>query len=192
MMSEQRTELISGHADARQDLAQGSLGNILASVDRYGDRPAVGMAHDVMTTCDPRLRETRPLQRLDYPRPRCGRDRTRHTTASYQKSRNVERQGQLVRYPNIFYQSFQTDAQVADRRFLSWPVPERGNAGTELRSSTPNAVLILLDDIGHMNGAGHDTDYAAMEPASKQPAGEPASNAGWGAGFRLQPSRLEH
>lgn len=196
MASEQSAELIRCHADAGQDLAQGSFGHILASVDRYSNRPAVGMAHDVVTAGDPRQRETCALQRPNYPRPRCGRDRTRHNSASYQKSGNVECQGQLVRYPNIFYQSFQTDAQVTDRRLLRWPVPERGNAGTELRSSAPDAVLILLDDVGHMNGTSHGTDYAAMESASKQPAGEPASGgnpaglsaeAGW---IAIEPDRM--
>jgi hypothetical protein len=149
--SEQLTELVRGHADGRQDPAHGALEQVLATVDWHSDRASVGMAHDVVATVDPRDSEASALERLDDLRSRHGRDGTRHEAASYQKSGNVECQRQLVRYPDLFDEKFQAGAQIADRGLLRRPLAERRDARAELGRRVPAAVLVLLDDVGHVN-----------------------------------------
>src|SRR5258708_1089413 len=151
MTSKQLAELVGRHADGVKDAAQGSLEHVAASVDWDGDRTPVRMVHDVMAAVDSRNSEARALQRLDYPRSRHNRDGARHKAGSYQKSGNVECQGQLIRYPDLFDQQLQTRAQVGDRFLLRHPLAERSDARPELGGSAPAAVLILLDDVGHVN-----------------------------------------
>ena len=50
--SEQLPELLGVHADDRQDVPQGALSNVAARVDRYDDRPAIGMTHHAMASAD--------------------------------------------------------------------------------------------------------------------------------------------
>ena len=79
MNSEQVSELVWGHADRRQDAAQGALGHVLARVDMNGDCAAIWMVHHVSAALDPRDSESGALQRLRYLCSRYGRDSTRHT-----------------------------------------------------------------------------------------------------------------
>jgi hypothetical protein len=154
--SEQAAKLIRSNANRVQDAAQGSLEKILAAVDRYGHRPSIRMAHDVVTAVDPRDRKTGTLQRLDYFRSRYGRDSAGHKPARYYKSGDVKCQSEFVRYPDLLDQQLKTGAQVLNRGFLRLALAERGNAWTQLCRRIPaNAVLILLDDVGHVNDTSH-------------------------------------
>jgi hypothetical protein len=58
----------------------------------------------------------------------------------------------FVRYPDLFDQKLKAGAQIRERSFLGLTLAERGNARTELGGRIPaDAVLILLDDVGHVN-----------------------------------------
>jgi hypothetical protein len=161
MTSEQCAELFGSHADSGKDATQGALEQILAAVDGYGHGPPIRMAHDVVTAVDPRDNEVGTLQRLDYLRSRYGRDSAGHKRARYYKSGDVERQREFVRYPDLFDQKFKAGAQVGDRIFLRPALAERGDARTELGGCIPAAtVLVLLDDVGHMNDTSHPASMA--------------------------------
>jgi hypothetical protein len=82
MTSEQRAELIWGHADGGQNAAQGTFGHVLARMDRHNDRTAVRVSHHVVAAADPRHRESGALQRFDYLRPRYCRDGAGHKAAT--------------------------------------------------------------------------------------------------------------
>ena len=160
MTSKQRAELIGGHASTGKDAAQGAREQILADVNRHGDRTPVGMAHDVMATVDPRDSEAAPLQRLDYLRSRYGRDTAGHNPARYCKSGYVECQSEFVRYPDLFDQKLKTGAQIGDRGFPRLALTKRGDARTELGGCIPAAaVLILIDGVGHVNDSSHNIEY---------------------------------
>ena len=156
MMSEQRAELIGGHANGVKDAAQGALEQILAAVDRHGHGTPVRMAHDMVATVDPRDSEAGTLQRLDYLRSRYGRDSAGHKPARYYISGDVECQREFVRYPDLFDQKLKPGAQIRNRGFLRLALAERGDARTELGGCIPAAaVLVLLDDVGHVYDSGH-------------------------------------
>ena len=57
--------------------------------------------------------------------------------------------------PTTSSQSFKCDAQVVDRLFLCRAIAGSANARAQLGGGTPDSVLVLLDNVGHMNGAGH-------------------------------------
>jgi len=128
-------------------------------VDWHGNCAPVGMAHDVMATVYPRDNETSALEGFDDFRSRYGRDATRHKAASYQKSGNVECQSQLVRYPNLFNEKFKAGPQIVDRGVLRRPLAECRDARTQLGRRVPAAVLILLDDVWHMDDTSHSINY---------------------------------
>jgi hypothetical protein len=155
MTSEQRTELIRSHADGGNDAAQGALEKVFAAVDGYGYRTPIRMAHDVVAAIDPRDRETGTFQRLDYLRSWDGWDGAGHKPARYYKSGHVERQSQFVRYPDLFDQELKSGTQVSDRGLSRLALTEGGHARTELGGCVPAAVLILLDDVGHVNDTSH-------------------------------------
>jgi hypothetical protein len=128
------------------------------------------MAHDVMATVDPRDSEAEALQRLDYLRSWYRRDSARHKPARYYKSGDVECQSEFVWYPDLFDQKLKAGAQIRKRSFLSLTLAERGNARTELGGCIPAAaVLILLDDVGHVNDTSHSS---IMHAASSTEASE--------------------
>lgn len=112
-----------------------------------------------MATLDANDSEADLLQRPNDPGPWCRRDGAGHKPARYYKSGHVERQRHLVRWPDLFDQQFQTLTQVGKRSFLRRPVTERGDARTKLRGAAPDAVLVLLDDVGHMNDTSHVIEY---------------------------------
>ena len=95
-----------------------------------------------------------------YLRSRYDRDATRHKPGSYQKSGDVECQSQLVWWPNYIKQSFKRAAEVGDRLFLRRAIANRAYAGAELGRGAPNTVLILLDDVGHVNDTSHTFSIA--------------------------------
>lgn len=88
------------------------------------------MTHDVVTAVDPRDGEADSLQRLDYLRPRYGRDCARHKPARYYKSGHVECQSEFVRYADLFDQKLKAGAEVGNRSFLRLALAERGDART--------------------------------------------------------------
>ena len=124
------------------------------------DCTAVRVLHHVMAASDPFDNESGAFERPDYLRSRYDRDAARHKPGSYQKSGDVECQSQLVWWPDYFEQSFKRAAKVGDRLFLGRTVADRADAGAELGRGAPDAVLVLLDDVGHMNGAGHTFSIA--------------------------------
>jgi hypothetical protein len=122
----------------------------MAWVNRYDDRAAIGMAHDVMAAADSRDRESGTFKRLDN---------LRLVLPGWrQASGDVERQRQLIRRAGLGEQDLQRLAQVGDSGFWGGAVAYRADAGAELGGGAPDAVLILLYGVGHMNNAGHDTD----------------------------------
>jgi hypothetical protein len=93
---------------------------------------------------------------------------------------DVEGQRQLVGRPNLFDQQFKPLAQISDSRFLRRPVAKRGNTRAELGRGAPDAVLVLLYDVGHVDNAGHDSDYRTRLrlPMERASAALPAA-LGW-------------
>ena len=104
--------------------------------------------------------ESGAFERPDYLRPRYDRDATRHKPGSYQKSGDVKCQSQLVWWPNYIKQSFKRAAEVGDRLFLRRAIADRAYARAELGRGAPNTVLILLDDVGHVNDTSHTFSIA--------------------------------
>jgi hypothetical protein len=72
---------------------------------------------------------------------------------------HVECQSEFVWYTDLFEQEFKAFAQVGYRGLLRWPVPKCCNARAERGGATPDAVLILLDDVGHVNDTSHSIEY---------------------------------
>ncbi len=164
MTSEQLGELVRGNADASEDAAQGPSWHIPALMGWHGDGAPVGMAHDMMAAVDPCDSEACAFKRPDDLRSRYSRDAARHKAANYQRSGNVECQRHLVWYPNLFNKKFQAGAQVCESRFLGRPVAKRSHARPELGGGTPDAILILLDDVGHVNDTSHASIIAWSGP----------------------------
>ena len=75
------------------------------------------------------------------------------------ESGDVECQSQLVWWPDYIKQSFKRAAQVIDRLFLRRAIADSANARAELGGGTPDTVLVLLDDVGHMNDTSHSFNY---------------------------------
>jgi len=114
------------------------------------------MLHHVVAAVDPRDIEASTFERLGYLRSRYGRDGARHEAA---ESGDVECHSQLVGWPDHIEQSLKGGAQVGDRLFLRRPIADRTNARPELGRGAPHAVLILLDDVGHVNDTSHNIEY---------------------------------
>lgn len=74
MTSEQRAELVRGHADDGQDVPQGALGHVPARVDWNCSRTPIGVLHHVVAASDPHDHESGAFERLNYLRPRYDRD----------------------------------------------------------------------------------------------------------------------
>jgi hypothetical protein len=142
------------------------------------------MLHHVVAAVDPRHGESGAFQRLDYLCSRYDWDVARHTRTlsessvalpriggdiedtlscpRYGRSResgDVECQSQLVWWSDNIEQSLKRRAQVGDRRFLRRPVADSSDAWPKLGRGAPDAVLILLDDVGHVNYTSHKFDY---------------------------------
>jgi hypothetical protein len=113
------------------------------------------MLHHVVAADDPCFNEASALERLDYLRSRYNRDIARHKAGSCQKSGHVKCQSQLVGWPHHFEQGSERSAQVSDRLIRRRPVTGRADARPELGRGAPDAVLVLLNDVGHVNGLGH-------------------------------------
>ena len=117
------------------------------------------MAHEVVAAPDAGDGEPGALQRLDYLGSRYDRDAAGHKPARYYKSGHVECQSHLVWWSDLFEQKLKSLAQVGKRSFLRRPVAERGDTRTKLGGATPDAVLVLLDDVGHVNDTSHSIEY---------------------------------
>lgn len=111
--------------------------------------------HHVVAATDPHDNESCAFKRPDYLRSRYDRDATRHRPGSYQKSSNVECHSQLVWWSNHIEESFKGGAQVIDRLFLRCAVADRADARAELGRGAPDAGVVLLDDVGHVNDTSH-------------------------------------
>jgi hypothetical protein len=182
--SEQCAELVRRHADDLQDAPQGARRHVLAWVNRDRDGTAIEVLHHMMTASNPRDGESSALQRFDYLCSRYDRDAARHNPASYQKSGNVECQSQLIRWFDYFEQGFESGAQVCDRLFLCRAIAYRTNTGSELGGGAPDAVLILLYDVGHVNDTSHVTEYGMPEGRTQALRTEYGTSACW----KWQPS----
>jgi hypothetical protein len=137
-------------------------------VDGDDGYSSVRMTHEVNAASDPRDSESNLLQRLDDLCSWYRRDGAGHKPGRYYKSGHVECQSHLVRWPDLFDQKFQPFAEIGKRGFLRRPVAERGDAGTELGSAAPDAVLVLLDDVGHVNDTSHEIEYVNDSPRQPQ------------------------
>jgi hypothetical protein len=157
MTSEQIDEFVRRDTGAGQDAAQRAPGYVPTRVYGHGNRSPVRMVHDVVTTVDARDGETSSLESPDNLRSRYGRDAARHKPANYQRLGNVECQRHLVWYPHFFDEKFQPGTQVGKRLIPSLSVAKRGHARTKLGRGAPNAVLVLLNDVGHVYYTCHDT-----------------------------------
>lgn len=157
--SEQFAKLVRSHTNNGQDVPQGALGHVPASVNRNWDCAPIGMLHYVVAADDPHDIEASAFERLDYLRSRHGRDSARHKAGSYQRSGYVECHCQLIGWPNHIEQRLKRGAQVGDRLFRRRPIADRADARPNQGGSAPDAVLILLDGVGHVNVAGHTIEY---------------------------------
>ncbi len=160
MTSEQRAELVGSHADDVEDAPQGSLGHVAARVHWDWNRTSIRVLHHVMAARDPRKTEPGALQRLDYLRSRYRRDGARHKPGSYQKSGDVECHSQLIGWLDYFEQSLKRVAQVGDGLFLRGPFADRADAWAKVGGGAPDAVLILLKGVGHVNDTSHTLSIA--------------------------------
>lgn len=159
MTSEQLAEVVRRHADVRENVAQRTLGHVSPTVDWDGGAPPIRVAHDVMATGDAYACKAYALKRLDNLRSRHDRDVARHKTASYQKSGYVECQSQLVRYAELFDQRHQSGAKVSKCLFLRIAVAICAHSRAEAGRCAPDAVLVLLNDVGHVNVTSHVIYY---------------------------------
>lgn len=156
MTSEQLAELIWCQVGGVQDAAQRGFENVPARMDSNGHGAAVRVLHEVMAAGDPRQAEPSTFQSLDYLCSTYGRDSTRHNAGSYQKSGDVESQGQLVGYACHFDQALKRDAQIRDTLCLRLALAERGDARTKLGGRGPEAgLVVLLQVVGHVNDSCH-------------------------------------
>jgi hypothetical protein len=160
--SQQRAELLRGHADDGKDVSQRALGHVPARVDRDRNGTAIGVLHHVMAASNPCGHETGAFERLDYLRSRYSRDAARHKPGNYQISGYAERQSQLIRWPDHLKQGLKRGAQVGDRFFWRRTIADRPDTRPELGRGAPNAVLILLDGVGHVNDTSHETNYSTF------------------------------
>lgn len=113
-----------------------------------------------MAAVYPRDNESSAFERLDNLCSRYGRDGTRHRAGSYQKSGDVECQSQLVGWPDHIEQSLKPSPQIGNRLFGSRSVANGSNAGPELSGGAPDAVFVLLDDVGHVHVTSHSFSIA--------------------------------
>jgi hypothetical protein len=90
-------------------------------------------------------------------------------------------------------QKLKAGAQIRERSFLSLTLAERGNARTELGGCIPaDAVLILLDDVGHVNDTSHSSSVHNMHAASSTEERRIFSSSGPGlrCRARVRPSTV--
>ena len=158
--SEQLPEFLGAHADDRQDVPQSALGDIASGMNRDDDRPAIEMAQHVMASADSRDRESGPLQRPDHLSPPERPEGTR-------VSGHVEGQRQLIWRTDLREQRFQRIAQVGNRSFRCRPVTYCPDARAQLCGGAPDAVLILHDDVRHMDHAGHNANSLVPTSAAR-------------------------
>jgi hypothetical protein len=173
VISEKLTELIRGHTDDGQDVPQCAPRHVLTRVDRDRNATPIRVLHHVMAPVDPLDAEASALKRLDYVRSRYDRDGTRHKSGSYQKSGHVECHGQLTRWTDHFEQCLKRGAQIGDRLVWRRSIADCADARPDEGRSAPDAVLVLLDGVGHVDVMSHLTIMHKLCPhmPAKIPAG---------------------
>jgi len=67
----------------------------------------------------------------------------------------------LIGWPDYIEQSFKTRRGGRRSPFLRRTIADRVDARAELGRGAPNTVLILLDDVGHVNDTSHDTQHGS-------------------------------
>ena len=72
---------------------------------------------------------------------------------------SAESPSQFARCPDHVKQRVQCSVQVGERLFWCSAVPNRADARTEHGGGTPDAVLVLLNGVGHVNDLGHVIEY---------------------------------
>jgi hypothetical protein len=160
MRSEQRAELIWRHADDGQDVSQGAPGHVATCMDGDRNRASIRMLHDVVATGDPRDSESRTFERLNDLRSRYDWDAIRHKLGRYYNSGDVECQREFVRYTDLFDQQLKPRPKIRDRIFPCRAVADSSHAWPQQGGSAPHAVLVLLDDVGHVNDSCHKPSIA--------------------------------
>jgi hypothetical protein len=155
MTLEQRAELFRRHTDDGQDVPQGASGHVAARMDWDRNPASVGMLHDVVAAGDPRDSEPRAFERFYYLRSRYDRDAARHKPGRYYNSGDIECQSEFVWYPDLFDQKLKPSAEVRKCLFARSAVADSADARTEQRRSAPDAVLVLLDGVGHVHYMSH-------------------------------------
>jgi hypothetical protein len=118
------------------------------------------MLHHMVAAGDPLDNEPRFFESLDYLRSRYDRDATWHKPGRYYNSGDVECQSEFVRYPDLFDQKLKSGPKIRDRLFLGGAITNGADARPEQGRSAPYAVLVLLDDVGHMNDTSHTPSMA--------------------------------
>jgi hypothetical protein len=83
-------------------------------------------------------------------------------------SGHVEGQRQLLRRTDLGQQCLQRVSQAGNRGFRRRAIADRPGPRTQLGRGTPDAVLVLLDDVRHMDYPGHNLDSPI--PAGAAPA----------------------
>jgi hypothetical protein len=163
MRSEQLAELVRRHTDSLQDAAHGAREQVFTAVDWHDGSTPVRVAHHVMAAVNPRDDEVGALECLDDLGSRHSWDVARHKATSYQESGYVECQSQLIRWSDFFKKQLQASAQVRDCFLPCGPFAECGDIGAQMGGCVPAAaVLVLLDDVGHVNDTSHNIDYRTM------------------------------
>lgn len=170
MSSEQSSELFWSHADDVQNAPQRSLWHVSTWVNWHRHGSSVGMLHHMVAADYSLDSEASALERLDYLRSRYSRDSARHKAASYQNSGDVACKRQLVGWFDHIEQRIQCGTQVGDRLFLGSSVANRANTRTEHSGGAPDAVLVLLDRVGHVNDLGHAIQYRTFMTLLYAPA----------------------
>ena len=112
-----------------------------------------------MAAVNPFDNEADALERLDYIRSRNDRDSARHKAGSYQNSGDVACQSQFAGCADHIDQRIQRGAQIGERFFWRSSIANRADTGTEHGGSAPDAVLVLLDGVGHVNDLSHVIEY---------------------------------
>jgi hypothetical protein len=151
--SQKVAQLVSGHADYRENVPQRALCHVpVVNWHRYC--PAIRVFHHVMATADPHDLESSTFKCSDYLCSSNGRYRGEHKALL---SGNVKDKRQLVRDADLGNQCLQRPAQIIERRFAGRTVADGPDTWPELGRCTPNTVLILFEDVWYVHRPRRDT-----------------------------------
>jgi hypothetical protein len=176
MTLEQRAELVWRHADDGQDVPQGAPGHVATRMDGDWNPASIRMLHEVVATGDSRDGEPRAFERLYDLRSRYDWDASRHKPGRYYNSGDVECQSEFLRYPDLFDQQLKPSPQIRDRLFQRRTIANSAHTRTEQGRGAPDAVLVLLDGVRHVNDTSHNIEYCT--DAQQNTAGNPPDTCG--------------